>query len=123
MPIFHNGEEQEYPRENSQLNLANIRLDRESPRRWYRSSLFLSQKYYLVYRGFLAAYFIAWFSSQVALKQIAGENPKHFIYFTTWAETTLNFHLMASFLVCLYGYIYDNDDEVSGFDDSECIVK
>ena len=35
-----------------------------------------------------------------------GDNPKHFIYLTTWAETTLNMHLIASFLTCLYGYIY-----------------
>lgn len=34
-----------------------------------------------------------------------GEQPKHFIYLTTWAETALNLHLIASFFTCLYGYL------------------
>lgn len=87
--------------------------------------MFPSQRIYLVYRGLLAAYFIAWWVSQVVFKQIAGldketpllvihhfsgDNPKHFIYLTTWAETTLNMHLIASFLTCLYGYVYGKRD-------------
>jgi len=93
--------------EKEQFKLKMIKLADENPRKWYHSSLFPSQRIYLVYRGLLAAYFIAWWVSQVVFKQIAGDNPKHFIYLTTWAETTLNMHLIASFLTCLYGYIYE----------------
>lgn len=95
----------------SQFQLKKIKLADESPRKFYRSSLFPSQLLYCVYRGLLAAYFIAWFIAQVITKQLAGENPKHFIYLTTWAETTLNLHLIASFLTCLYGYIYEFGDD------------
>jgi len=114
MPIFCNyGEVEVAAQETGQFKLSKIKLDGESPRKWYRSSLFPSQRIYLVYRGLLAAYFVAWFVSQVVFKQIAGDNPKHFIYLTTWAETTLNLHLIASFLTCLYGYIYEYNDESS----------
>jgi len=114
MPIFCNyGEVEVAAQETGQFKLSKIKLDGESPRKWYKSSLFPSQRIYLVYRGLLAAYFVAWFVSQVVFKQIAGDNPKHFIYLTTWAETTLNLHLIASFLTCLYGYIYEYNDESS----------
>jgi len=93
--------------EKPQFRLKMVNLGEENPRKWYQSSLFPSQRIYLVYRGLLAAYFIAWWVSQVVFKQIAGDNPKHFIYLTTWAETTLNMHLIASFLTCLYGYVYE----------------
>jgi hypothetical protein len=95
----------------SEFRLAKIKLDGESPRRWYRSSLFPSQRIYLVYRGLLALYFVAWFIAQVITKQFEGENPKHFQYLTTWMETTLNLHLIASFITCLYGYMYDYEEE------------
>lgn len=123
MPIFCNFSDVECCTRSpdSQFSLKKIRLADINPRRFYRSSLFPSQLLYCVYRGLLAAYFIAWFVAQVVTKQLAGDNPKHFIFLTTWAEITLNLHLIASFFTCLYGYIYEfgEDSEKSTPSSSE----
>jgi hypothetical protein len=92
MPIFCNyGEVEVAAQETGQFKLSKIKLDGESPRKWYKSSLFPSQRIYLVYRGLLAAYFVAWFISQVVFKQIAGTNFKtilgHPIKIVTFQET------------------------------------
>ncbi|CBY07564.1 unnamed protein product [Oikopleura dioica] len=118
MPIFCDFEQVErcMPSRDSELHPRKIKLSGVPRRRFYRSSLFPSQLIYCVYRGLLAAYFVAWFIVQIVSKALEGEQPKHFIYLTTWAETALNLHLIASFFTCLYGYLnetIDNSDNPS----------
>merc|ERR1711976_270615 len=113
MPIFCDFSEVEHccvPSRESELHPRKVKLAGVSRRRFYRSTLFPSQLIYCVYRGLLAAYFVAWFIVQIVSKALEGEQPKHFIYLTTWAETALNLHLIASFLTCLYGYLNETID-------------